>query len=52
MTAAAFFWQVISGLLLLMYYEPGNAYSSTEYIVNNVAFGKILLASHLYGAYA
>ncbi|MFP3044199.1 MAG: cytochrome bc complex cytochrome b subunit [Thermocladium sp.] len=52
MTAAAFFWQVISGLLLLMYYEPGSAYSSTEYIINNVAFGKILLASHLYGAYA
>ena len=52
MVAAAFFWQIISGILLLMYYEPSNAYESTEYIISKVAFGKVLLASHLYGAYA
>ncbi|MCL4350726.1 MAG: cytochrome bc complex cytochrome b subunit [Candidatus Thermoplasmatota archaeon] len=48
----AFVYQVVTGLLLLLYYNPANAYISTEYILNNVPYGEILLTTHLYGAYA
>ncbi|WP_069806760.1 cytochrome b [Vulcanisaeta thermophila] len=49
--ASAFTWQVMTGLLLLFYYEPSNAYDSTMSIIHNVPFGSIILSSHLYGAY-
>ena len=49
--ASALAWQVLTGLLLLFYYEPSNAYSSTMFVIHNVPFGSILLSSHLYGAY-
>jgi len=51
MAAAAFFWQLITGLILLMYYEPSNPYGSTMDLINTTMYGKLLLASHLYGAY-
>ncbi len=50
-SASALFWQAITGLLLLLYYQPSNAYASTEAIISSVPFGSILLSSHLYGAY-
>ncbi len=49
--ASALAWQVLTGLLLLFYYEPSNAYDSTMSILHNVSFGSIILSSHLYGAY-
>jgi quinol-cytochrome oxidoreductase complex cytochrome b subunit len=51
MVAAAFAYTVITGLLLLMYYQPAYAYQSTMNIIYNVPYGAILLFSHLYGAY-
>jgi quinol-cytochrome oxidoreductase complex cytochrome b subunit len=48
---AALAWQVLTGLILLLYYQPSNAYDSTMAIIHNVPFGSILLSSHLYGAY-
>ena len=48
----AFIYQVVSGLLLLIYYNPGNPYVSTENIINSVPYGALMSATHLYGAYA
>ncbi len=48
----AFVYQVITGLLLLLYYNPSEAYVSTEAIINSVPFGSFMLTTHLYGAYA
>ncbi|MEM0305200.1 MAG: proton pump complex cytochrome B SoxC [Saccharolobus sp.] len=52
LVAAAFFYTVISGLILLLYYNPSQGYASTEFIINNVPYGSVVLYSHLYGAYA
>lgn len=48
----AFVYQVITGLLLLLYYNPAEAYISTEAIITSVPFGSFMLTTHLYGAYA
>ena len=49
----AFVYQVISGLLLLIYYTPSDPYYNTvNVIIDTVPFGALFLASHLYGAYA
>ena len=48
---SALAWQAITGLILLLYYQPSDAYDSTMAIIHNVPFGSILLSSHLYGAY-
>ncbi|MCL4322959.1 MAG: cytochrome bc complex cytochrome b subunit [Candidatus Thermoplasmatota archaeon] len=48
----AFVYQVVTGLILLLYYNPANAYVCTEYILRNVPYGEIFLTTHLYGAYA
>ncbi len=48
----AFIYQVVSGLLLLIYYNPGNPYVSTENIITSVPYGALMSATHLYGAYA
>jgi quinol-cytochrome oxidoreductase complex cytochrome b subunit len=60
--AVAFILQVLTGLLLLFYYDPSvtaattgappQAWASTQYIIQTVPFGWLLLSSHLYGAYA
>jgi len=52
--AAAFFYQALTGMVLMLYYIPGqdSAYKSTEYIMNSVPFGNLLLTSHQYMAYA
>lgn len=48
----AFVYQVITGLLLLLYYNPAEAYVSTEAIITSIPFGSFMLTTHLYGAYA
>jgi quinol-cytochrome oxidoreductase complex cytochrome b subunit/uncharacterized membrane protein YidH (DUF202 family) len=48
----AFVYQVITGLLLLLYYVPSDAYNSTEAIITTVPYGSLILTTHLYGAYA
>ena len=49
----AFVYQIISGLLLLIYYDPASPYNSTvNVLIDTVPFGALFLASHLYGAYA
>ncbi len=60
--AVAFILQVLTGLLLLFYYDPSvvsattggppQAWASTQYIIQTAPFGWLLLSSHLYGAYA
>ena len=60
--AVAFMLQVLTGLLLLFYYDPSvaasttggapAAWASTYYIIHTAPFGWLLLSSHLYGAYA
>jgi cytochrome aa3-type oxidase subunit III len=60
--AVAFILQVVTGLLLLFYYNPSvtaattgappQAWASTQYIIQTAPFGWLLLSSHLYGAYA
>jgi quinol-cytochrome oxidoreductase complex cytochrome b subunit len=60
--AVGFMLQVLTGLLLLFYYDPSvvsttsggppEAWASTQYIIQTVPFGWLLLSSHLYGAYA
>jgi len=52
LVAAAFIYTVISGLILLLYYDPDNAYTSTMFIVDKVPYGSVALYSHLYGSYA
>lgn len=50
----AFGLQVLTGLLMLIYYVPttDQAYTSTLYIIQNVPLGWLLETVHLYGAYA
>jgi len=48
----AFVYQIITGLVLLLYYDPSTAYSGTEYLINSVPYGALILSTHLYGAYA
>ena len=42
----------VSGILLFYYFEQGNPYGSTQEIINGVYFGRLLLTSHLFMAYA
>ncbi|MGC8645432.1 MAG: cytochrome b [Thermoplasmata archaeon] len=48
----AFLYEAITGLILLLYYNPSDPYNATQYVLNSVPYGKLLLATHLYGAYA
>lgn len=48
----AFLYQVITGLILLLYYNAGSPYISTEYLLTNIPYGSLFLTTHLYGAYA
>ena len=54
LTAIAFGLQVLTGLLMLIYYVPttDQAYSSTLFIMKYVPLGGLLETVHLYGAYA
>jgi quinol-cytochrome oxidoreductase complex cytochrome b subunit len=54
LTVIAFGLQVLTGLLMMIYYVPtvDQAYSSTQFIISNVPLGSLLETVHLYGAYA
>ncbi|MDA4129557.1 MAG: cytochrome bc complex cytochrome b subunit [Thaumarchaeota archaeon] len=54
LTVIAFGLQVLTGLLMLIYYVPttDQAYSSTLFIIKTVPLGWLLETVHLYGAYA
>ena len=47
-----FIVQVITGILLLMYYRPGadSAYESVQFIITNVSFGWLIRAIHSWSA--
>ncbi|MDE1821762.1 MAG: cytochrome bc complex cytochrome b subunit [Euryarchaeota archaeon] len=60
--ASAFFLQIATGLLLLVYYVPSaspatsgaapQAWATTSYTIHDVPLGQLILSAHLYGAYA
>lgn len=50
--ASAFAWLAMTGLLLLIWYNPSKAYDSTVRLVNEIPYGRLLLSSHLYAAHA
>ena len=52
MVMFALLYEVITGLVILFYYQPTAAYASTENFLNSTPFGSIILTTHLYGAYA
>lgn len=47
-----FIYEVLTGMVILFFYQPSDAYASTMNFVNNVPFGSVILTTHLYGAYA
>ncbi len=49
--ATALIYQIVTGIILFFYYSQVDPYASTQYIINNVPFGHIILTSHLYMAY-
>ncbi|BFI75598.1 proton pump complex cytochrome B SoxC [Sulfurisphaera ohwakuensis] len=51
LVAASFAYTVITGLILLLLYNPANAYQQTQTIINDIPYGAVILFSHLYGAY-
>ena len=54
LTVVAFAILAITGILMMLYYvpTPGEAYASTSYIFNQVAYGRFIETVHLYTAYA
>ncbi|MHB1493376.1 MAG: cytochrome b [Thermoplasmataceae archaeon] len=52
MIMVAFIYEVLTGLILLLFYQPANPYGSTEEIINTLPYGSEILTTHLYGAYA
>ena len=54
LTVVAFVILAITGILMMLYYvpTPAQAYSSTTYIFNQVAYGRFIETVHLYTAYA
>lgn len=52
LTLFLFIVQVVTGILLLMYYRPGadSAYESVRFIVSEVAFGWLIRALHSWSA--
>jgi len=54
LAVVAFVIQAVTGMLMMLYYvpEPSQAYSSTQFIFQNVSYGRFLESAHLYTAYA
>src|ERR1700686_5434229 len=54
LTVVAFVIQGITGIIMMLYYipDPTTAYSSTQYIFQNVSYGRFLETVPLYTAYA
>ncbi len=54
LAVAAFVIQGVTGIMMMLYYlpTPTQAYSSTQYILQNVSYGRFLETVHFYTAYA
>lgn len=54
LTVVAFVILAITGILMMLYYvpTPSQAYASTAFIFNQVAYGRFIETVHLYTAYA
>ena len=54
LTVVAFVILAVTGILMMLYYvpTPAQAYASTTYIFNQVAYGRFIETVHLYTAYA
>ena len=54
LTVVAFVIQGVTGVMMMLYYvpSPSEAYSSTQFIFQNVSYGRFLETIHLYTAYA
>ncbi len=54
LTVVAFVVQGVTGVAMMLYYVPSptQAYASTQYIFQNVPYGRFLETVHLYTAYA
>jgi ubiquinol-cytochrome c reductase cytochrome b subunit len=54
LAVVAFVIQGVTGTIMMLYYvpDPTAAYTSTQYIYNNVTYGRFLETVHLYTAYA
>lgn len=52
LVTVAFVWEVLTGVILLLYYNPSAPFATTQYIITGIPFGKLILSTHLYGAYA
>jgi quinol-cytochrome oxidoreductase complex cytochrome b subunit len=54
LAVVAFVIQGITGLIMMLYYipSPTQAYATTQYIFQNVSYGRFLQTVHLYTAYA
>ncbi len=50
MIMIAFFYEVMTGVILFFYYQPSNAYISTENTLH-IPYGTVIMTTHLYGAY-
>ena len=50
--AASFTLLVITGLLLLFYYNPGDPIGSNMKLIEEKPFGRVILTTHLYAAHA
>jgi len=48
----SFLFEVISGMLVAVYYVPGDPYKSTVFLIQNVPYGGLLFSLHSWGAYA
>jgi quinol-cytochrome oxidoreductase complex cytochrome b subunit len=54
LTVVAFVIQGLTGVIMMLYYvpSPAQAFSSTQYVFQNVFYGRFLETVHLYTAYA
>lgn len=54
LTVVAFAILAVTGIIMMLYYvpTPAQAYASTAYIFNQVAYGRFIETVHLYTAYA
>ncbi|MEM4096435.1 MAG: cytochrome bc complex cytochrome b subunit [Metallosphaera sp.] len=48
----AFLFEVLTGMLIALYYVPADPYASTVYLISNVPLGALLFSLHSWGAYA
>ncbi|MCL5438103.1 MAG: cytochrome bc complex cytochrome b subunit [Candidatus Thermoplasmatota archaeon] len=52
MITIAFMYQIVTGLMLLMYYDPSHPYTSTQTMLTTVPYAVLIDSTHLYGAFA